>query len=715
METIRPQLPEGVLIDGRYVVLKPLGFGGMAHVYLAEDRDTGGQVAIKVMKDDLTDDPEFIKRFDTEARSASSLDHPNIVKILGYGQDQDLRYIVQEYVEGNTLKDLIKQRGTLDWQLAVPLAIQIGLALEHAHKRGVVHRDIKPQNILITSDLIAKVTDFGIARATNANTITLTSGVAFGSVHYFSPEQARGGIVSEKSDLYSLGILMYEMVTGRLPFDGETSVAVAIKHLQEMPPPPSAYQAELPPALDQIIMKCIQKSPESRYNDARELVDELDAFMIEPNGVYGVVSGEADWEGSTTAIGLQRSESNFGKIREIEKTIQERRRSRYRDTAIVIAIIILAFVFLTTLFVWGWNKIQDNMTRQTEVEIELDNYIGRDLSEVRTELEDLQINFTVRYREDNVPEGIIIDQNPGQGTKIKTNGTTLVLTVSGGKNMITMPDYSGQTLLRAQTELEQTYKLKVSIVYEYSEYDRDIVLTTIPAAGQSIAPGDPVTLVVSEGSPKVIVPDLAGMSLTEATALLQAQDLVLGPVTGMTVDPETGEPVEVPESERVVIKQLPAANEPVLIRQVVSIVYGTALDYQQFLNPTPTPIPTGVLPNVAGMPLTEALERLSEYQFTVSATINISSNSNIPEAERVVIRQEPVPGEEVELDIPITLYYGTELDYQQFLNPTPTPAPTTTQPPATPTPKPTPTTAPTPVPTTAPSPTTAPVDPGSDD
>ncbi|MDD2375722.1 MAG: protein kinase, partial [Eubacteriales bacterium] len=335
MDTKKPQLPAGVLIDGRYVILKPLGHGGMAHVYLAEDRETGGQVAVKVMKDDLTDDPEFIKRFDTEARSASSLDHPNIVKILGYGQDQDLRYIVQEYVEGNTLKELIQQRGSLDWQLAVPLAIQIGLALEHAHKRGVVHRDIKPQNILITSDLIAKVTDFGIARATNANTITLTSGVAFGSVHYFSPEQARGGIVSEKSDIYSLGILLFEMLTGKLPFDGETSVAVAIKHLQELPPPPSSYQAELPPALDQIVLKCIQKSPESRYQDARELVDELDAFMIEPNGIYGVISGNTDWEGSTTAIGLQRAESNFGKIREIEKSIQERRRSRYRDTAIV--------------------------------------------------------------------------------------------------------------------------------------------------------------------------------------------------------------------------------------------------------------------------------------------------------------------------------------------------------------------------------------------
>lgn len=678
MNTNKPQLPAGVLVDGRYIVLRPLGQGGMAHVYLAEDQVSGVQVAIKVMKDDLTDDPEFIKRFDTEARSASSLDHPNIVKILGYGQDQDLRYIVQEYVEGSTLKDLIQERGALDWNLAVPLAIQIGLALEHAHKRGVVHRDIKPQNILITSDLIAKVTDFGIARAANANTITLTSGVAFGSVHYFSPEQARGGIVGEKSDLYSLGIMLYEMLTGQLPFDGETSVAVAIKHLQEMPPPPSKFQADLPPALDQIVMKCIQKNSESRYLDARDLVDELDGFMIDPNGVYGVITGGGDWEGSTTAIGLQRPESNFGKIREIEKTIQDRRRSRYRDTAIVIAIIVVALIFLTTLFVWGWNRIQDNLSRQTEAEVELDNYIGRDISEVEPILDRLGVRFTVRYREDDsVLEGRILDQNPGAGTRVKTNGTTLILTVSGGRNRITIPDYRGQTLLKARTELEQTFGFKVLLRYEYSEFERDIVITTEPGAGQTLSRGDSITLVVSEGSPKVVVPDLVGLPMAQAREELSAKNLVVGPMTSIAVDPETGAPIDVPEAERVVIRQVPAAGTEALARSVVSIVYGTALDYQQYLNPTPTPIPTAIMPSVAGQPLQYVLEQLTEIGFSVFSTVNISMQDNIPEHERIVIRQSIEPGMEVDVSQPVTLYYGTLLDYQQYLNPTPTPQPTT--------------------------------------
>ena len=264
MDLNNQQVPEGTLIGNRYCIVRAVGQGGMAQVYLATDQQTGGPVAIKIMKDDLSRDQEFIKKFDTEARAASSLDHPNIVRVLGYGQDGDLRYIVQEYVEGSTLKDLISQRGMLDWKVAVPLVIQIGLALEHAHRRGVIHRDIKPHNILITRDMVAKVTDFGIARAINSNTITLTSGVTFGSVHYFSPEQARGSLVSEKSDIYSLGIMLYEMVTGQVPFDGETSVAIAIKHLQETPQPPSAVRPGIPVGLDRIILKCIRKSTATR-------------------------------------------------------------------------------------------------------------------------------------------------------------------------------------------------------------------------------------------------------------------------------------------------------------------------------------------------------------------------------------------------------------------------------------------------------------------
>jgi serine/threonine-protein kinase len=201
------QFSAGTVIGDRYRIIKPIGQGGMASVFLAEDLTNGEGVALKVMRDELTNDPEFVRRFATEARAAASLDHPNIVKVLDYGQDGDVRYIVQEYVQGETLKDMIRREGALDFRLATPLMIQIGLALEHAHQREVIHRDMKPQNILITDDMVAKVTDFGIARASSMNTITLTGGVVMGSVHYFSPEQARGGEVTTRSDLYSHYIL----------------------------------------------------------------------------------------------------------------------------------------------------------------------------------------------------------------------------------------------------------------------------------------------------------------------------------------------------------------------------------------------------------------------------------------------------------------------------------------------------------------------------
>ena len=226
---------EGLVLGNRYRIIRLLGRGGMADVYLASDLLEHMDVAVKILKAEFSTDAEFLRRFESEARAVSSLSHPNIVQVFGIGEENGIHYMVMEFIEGITLKELLQQCVRLDWDAAVPIAIQIGLALEHAHRKGIIHRDIKPQNIMITPDVKAKVTDFGIARASSVNTITMTGGGALGSVHYFSPEQARGGMVGEKSDIYSLGILLYELVTGVLPFDGDTSVSIAIKHLQENP------------------------------------------------------------------------------------------------------------------------------------------------------------------------------------------------------------------------------------------------------------------------------------------------------------------------------------------------------------------------------------------------------------------------------------------------------------------------------------------------
>ena len=256
--------PEGMIFANKYRIVKLIGSGGMANVYLGIDMNTGVNVAIKILKPEFSSDDEFIRRFDAEAKSVASLNHANIVKVFGVGHEGNFRYIVQEYIEGITVKDLINQNGHLDWKNAVPIVIQIGLALDYAHQNGIVHRDIKPQNILISRDRVAKITDFGIARAASSTTITMT-GVQMGSVHYFSPEQARGGNVGPQSDIYSLGVSLFEMVTGRRPFDGDSNVAIAVKHLQETPPVASSLMPGIPSGLDAIINKCMQKSPDKRY------------------------------------------------------------------------------------------------------------------------------------------------------------------------------------------------------------------------------------------------------------------------------------------------------------------------------------------------------------------------------------------------------------------------------------------------------------------
>ena len=333
------QGPEGMIFAGKYRIVKLIGRGGMANVYLGIDMNTGINVAIKVLKPEYSADEDFIRRFDTEAKSVASLNHSNIVKVFGVGHEGNYRYIVQEYVEGITVKELINQNGHLDWKVAVPIVIQVGLALDYAHQNGIVHRDIKPQNILISRDKIAKITDFGIARAASSTTITMAGG-AMGSVHYFSPEQARGGNVGPASDVYSLGVTLFEMITGRVPFDGDSNVAIAVKHLQETPPVASSLMPGIPAGLDAIINKCMQKSPDKRYATLGLMVAELDSLLVDPNGIYGVITATPK-DSSTPEQNISfRQDPNYEKISDIEKSAESRRRSRMRDN-VILALIIL--------------------------------------------------------------------------------------------------------------------------------------------------------------------------------------------------------------------------------------------------------------------------------------------------------------------------------------------------------------------------------------
>ncbi|HPW41509.1 MAG TPA: Stk1 family PASTA domain-containing Ser/Thr kinase, partial [Bacillota bacterium] len=275
----------GRVLGDRYEILEKVGGGGMALVYKAKCRLLNRYVAIKVLRPEFTEDEEFVKKFRREAQSAASLSHPNIVGIYDVGTENNSYYIVMEYIKGQTLKELIKSKGTLGVEYSTNIAIQICYALEQAHKNNIVHRDIKSHNILIREDNSVKVTDFGIARAVSSSTITNTGNV-IGSVHYFSPEQARGGYVDEKSDIYSLGVVMYEMLTGRLPFEGDSPIAVALKHIQEEPEPPSGINSRIPKAIEAIIMKCMEKEVSKRYNSASEIINDLRQSLVMPNGDF---------------------------------------------------------------------------------------------------------------------------------------------------------------------------------------------------------------------------------------------------------------------------------------------------------------------------------------------------------------------------------------------------------------------------------------------
>ena len=588
MKVNKQNLASGTVLGGRYSIIRTLGQGGMAHVYMAEDMQNRSYVALKVMRDELSDDPEFIRRFATEARAAASLDHPNIVAVLDYGQDEEIRYIVQEYVEGKTLKDLIREQGALNFHLAVPLMVQIGLALEHAHKRGVIHRDMKPQNVMITSDMVAKVTDFGIARTTNANTITLTGGVAFGSVHYFSPEQARGSHVTERSDLYSLGIMLYEMLTGELPFDGDSSVAVAIKQLQEMPDPPSRYNPKLPRSLDNIIFKAIQKSPGNRYSSARAFVNELDAFLKNPQGRYGVVVGNRNKVETSSALGGQAKGSNFEKIHELESSIHKSRRTRTRGTSVVVVIIVITVAVIIAGLYWLIKSIKNSNSQTGNDFFVLEDYTGENIEFVANNLineYDMEVekDLFIEWKTNDITKGNIFDQDPKPKQKFFIGKDKLILKVSAGSEIMYVPDVIGETKENASSILE-SMGYNVLIKYESSEtYPENIVVNSLPRPGSALPPGEKVTIYVSEGSTDANattteVPYIVGYSWEAAMQILSDANLNIGEATGIDGS--------VAEKDRIIIKQSPAEGVVVRINSEVSVTYGTSKQYDEYMNPT---------------------------------------------------------------------------------------------------------------------------------
>ena len=576
--------PEGMIFANKYRIVKLIGSGGMANVYLGIDMNTGANVAIKILKPEYSSDDEFIRRFDAEAKSVASLNHANIVKVYGVGHEGNFRYIVQEYIEGITVKDLINQNGHLDWKNAVPIVIQIGLALDYAHQNGIVHRDIKPQNILISRDRVAKITDFGIARAASSTTITMT-GVQMGSVHYFSPEQARGGNVGPQSDIYSLGVSLFEMVTGRLPFDGDSNVAIAVKHLQETPPVPSSLMQGIPKGLDSIIAKCMQKSPERRYQTMRQLVTELDSLLVDPNGVYGVITNVPDKAPSTDTNISFRQDPEYEKISEIEKSAEARRISRFRDNVLLALIIVVIVGVLIGIGILVIRAVGNATEIPDNNDYKIENYVGLTEDEVVKKLDAAGVFYSREYQEtDEYEPGIVIGQNIREGVVVSTTNklSKLIITISAADESIVLQDYANANYKQAYTSLKNLGLEPVLRTEPSDKVEPGLVIRTEPEANTQVLRGETVIIIYATEPKSSVVPDVVGNTVAEAVKKLQDASL------NYTVE-GSPEVLALDAKKQYVILTNPVAGSSVARKSSVKLFVGTKEDYQNGGTPTPTP------------------------------------------------------------------------------------------------------------------------------
>ncbi len=517
---------EGKILGNRYELIEKIGNGGMATVYRAEDKVLKRNVAVKILKDEFTTDEEFIKRFEIEAQSAARLTHPNIVSIYDVGSEDNLYYIVMELIRGKTLKEIIvEERGPLPWKWSVNVAIQIASALEMAHKNNIIHRDIKPHNIIITEDGIAKVTDFGIAKAVSNSTIT-AFGTTIGSVHYFSPEHARGGYTDAKSDLYSLGVVMYEMVTGRVPFDADTPVSVALKHMQEEPEEPIELNPNLPSAVNRIIMKALKKDTTLRYQSATDMLADLRQALKNPNGDF-----VEDKEYDATARTQKINTDLYGNV---DMDDNRNNKKGKKDNKFVAFIkrhkVLSAFIGLILLFAISLGGTLAFLNITNPAEVELPDVVGMSKEEAQKTVEDLKLVFEVSSEEFNkdVPEGYVISQDPTYIADYNVKeGSTVKVVISKGQEKTTVPKVVGMTREEAEKALEEA-NLEAEIVEETSRtVEEGYVISQEVEANAEAYAGDTIKIHVSTGTgiKQVTVQNVVGQTEANAKSTLEGQGL----------------------------------------------------------------------------------------------------------------------------------------------------------------------------------------------
>ena len=583
----------GMKLDGRYEITDLIGIGGMADVYKAVDIMEGRVVAVKILKNEYAKSEEFVRRFRNESKAIAVLSHPNIVQIYDVGFSDDMQFIVMEYIDGITLKEYIEQQGVLKWKDAVHFTVQILRALQLAHDRGIIHRDIKPQNIMLLSDGTIKVMDFGIARFARKDMKTLSE-KTIGSVHYISPEQARGDITDEKSDIYSVGVMLYEMLTGVKPFDADTPVAVALMHMQDVAKYPRDIVDSIPSGLEEIVIKAMEKDPFKRYQSAAEMIKDIEAFKRDQSIVFGYKDGVApkkpdDKSGSTIYFNPVGNDEPKQKLKP-----QRKKPAKYVDddddddepnrsyiipilSAVAVVVIIVGALFCAKVVMDAFSGIEN-----TSTDFSMPNLVGMNYDDAKAQYTDILLEPQEEFNSE-YPAGQIIRQEKAEGRIVKI-GDTIRVWVSKGTKTVSVPDIVNFHYKSAADAIDAEGLVPVRIDKESDDVAVGYVISTEPAAYEQAEVGSQVKIYVSLGSmdTDTVVPNVIGRTQEEATAMLESAYLSV-----------TAEKVDVSEPAGTVVSQSLEADTEVTKHSecIIYVSTGTARTYKSVLK---LAIPSGV-------------------------------------------------------------------------------------------------------------------------
>src|SRR5215207_1753844 len=638
------------LFDGRYLIVRKLGSGGMANVYLAHDQELGRRVAIKILDDRHAADEQFVERFRREAQNAAGLSHPSIVSIYDRGEAEGTYYIAMEYVEGRTLKELLVARGPSPLGIAIDYTRQILSALRFAHRNGIVHRDIKPHNVIVDGEGRVKVMDFGIARAGAASQMT-EAGSIIGTAQYLSPEQARGAPVDQTSDLYSTGIVLYELMTGTVPFNGETPVEIAMKHLSQVPAAPSTHRAEIPRDLDYVALRALAKDPSDRYHSAEEMDSDLERIArgigesAETAEAATTVLSRTDvGEEATTVRPAAAASTTYTPGRYYEYDEPPRRRSIWPW---LLGLLLVALALVGGWF--AWQEVQSQLDASKPVAVP--DVVGSLEQLAVTQIREAGLKELVERKpnDDGVDQGVVFDQDPQPGDRIE-RGNFVTITVSTGPSKVRVPDVTGDSRDQAVSELTAA-GLKPNVVPVNSLEPVDTVLAVAPKAGTEVIVGTAVRVNVSKGPKPIAVPSVIGIPFESAESTLQGAGFA---VAREDVDDEG--------PEGVVVGQNPAAG--------TLQGKGSVITLQVSRGPQ-----TSQVPDVTSLTERDATAQLTQSGFEIQSVQEIIDN---PDLDGKVLSQDPEGGSRAEQGTPVVIVVGRFEQQQEEPPPATTTTPTTT-------------------------------------